>query len=340
MPSEQIPIPSVLLDRLTELGVDVRRLLDRAGLLPSRFQTSRALISQAELFAFWRAVEEVAPARDIGLRVGSEARSHQLDIVTMTALHSPSFGEALKKFARYKRLVCSERVSIDTERGEARISFHWMHVEESMPMLLVDATFATLVALGQRGSGSSLTPQRIELARRPSSGDAAQMHRHFGCEVHFDAPLDLLVLDENDLARPFVTHNADLLDLMLPALESQLQRSLTSRSLADDVKTALGRRMHGERPSVEKLAEDMHISPRTLQRRLEELGTSYQRLLDDVRRDTSLRLLAHTNLEPNEVAYLLGFEEVNSFTRAFHTWEGTTPIRWRKSLKPGETLQP
>ncbi|WP_394835685.1 AraC family transcriptional regulator [Pendulispora rubella] len=324
-------MPSVLLDRLTELGVDVRRLLDCAGILPSRFQSTRAFISQAELFAFWRAVEEVAPARDIGLRVGSEALPHQLDIVTMTALHSPSFGEALKKFARYKRLVCSERVSVEVERGEARVSFHWMHLEESMPMLLVDATFSTLVVLGRRGSGSPLTPLRVELARRPSKGDEALLHRHFGCEIRFDAPLDLLVLDERDLARPFVTHNADLLELMLPALESQLRQSLTARSLADDVKTALGRHMHGERPSVERIAEDMHISPRTLQRRLEELGTTYQKLLDDVRRDTSLRLLAHTNLEPNEVAYLLGFEEVNSFSRAFHAWEGTTPLRWRKA---------
>ncbi|WP_394846206.1 AraC family transcriptional regulator [Pendulispora brunnea] len=322
-------MPSALLDRLTELGVDVRRVLDRAGILPSRFQTSRARISPAELFAFWRAVEEVMPARDIGLRVGSEALPHQLDIVTMTALHSPSLGEALKKFARYKRLVCSERVSVEVAGGEARISFHWMHLEESMPMLLVDATFSTLVVVGRRGSGAPIIPVRVELARRRA--EEALFHRHFGCEIHFDASLDRLVFDEKDLARPFLTHNADLLELMLPTLESQLRERLTSRSLADDVRTALGRRMHGERPSVEKIAEDMHISPRTLQRRLEELGTTYQKLLDDVRRDTSLRLLAHTNLEPNEVAYLLGFEEVNSFTRAFHGWEGTTPLRWRKA---------
>jgi len=75
----------------------------------------------------------------------------------------------------------------------------------------------------------------------------------------------------------------------------------------------------------------MRVSPRTLQRRLEELGTTYQNLLDDVRRDTSRRLLASTDLDASEVAFLLGFEELNSFTRAFHTWEGVTPSRWRKS---------
>ncbi|WP_394824502.1 AraC family transcriptional regulator ligand-binding domain-containing protein [Pendulispora albinea] len=330
-----------MLDRLAALGVDVPRVLERAGILPSRFQTKpqpsgtsgrsppRARITPEELFAFWRAIEEIAGRPDIGLRIGSEALPHQLDIVSMSALHSPNFGEALKKFARYKRLVCSERISIETAGGEAKVGFHWMHIEDALPMRLVDVTFATLIALGLRGSGAPMTPVRVELARRRA--DEAMLRNHFGCAIRFDAPLDALVLKEQELERPFQTYNADLLALMLPSMEAALRESPEARSLADDVRTALGRRLHGERPSVETIASDMHLSARTLQRRLEELGTTYQGLLDDVRRDTSLRLLAHTDLEPNEVAFLLGFEEVNSFARAFHTWEGTTPLRWRKS---------
>ena len=73
------------------------------------------------------------------------------------------------------------------------------------------------------------------------------------------------------------------------------------------------------------------MTPRTLQRRLEAVGTTYQELLDDVRRQSARRLLSNTDLDAGEVAFLLGFEELNSFTRAFHTWEGTTPTRWRAS---------
>ena len=71
------------------------------------------------------------------------------------------------------------------------------------------------------------------------------------------------------------------------------------------------------------------MSARTLQRRLGELGTSYQDLLDDVRRRAARRLLANTDLGTGEVAFLLGFEEANSFTRAFQGWERTTPAKWR-----------
>ena len=66
-----------------------------------------------------------------------------------------------------------------------------------------------------------------------------------------------------------------------------------------------------------------------MQRRLGELGTTYQDLLDGVRRQSARRLLADTDLGAGEVAFLLGFEEVNSFMCAFHTWEGITPARWR-----------
>lgn len=69
----------------------------------------------------------------------------------------------------------------------------------------------------------------------------------------------------------------------------------------------------------------------TLQRRLGDEGTTYQRLLDDLRRDVACRLLSETELDAGEIAFVLGFEELNSFTRAFQSWEGTTPNRWRSA---------
>jgi AraC-like DNA-binding protein len=67
-----------------------------------------------------------------------------------------------------------------------------------------------------------------------------------------------------------------------------------------------------------------------MQRRLGELGTTYQDVLDDVRQRAARRLLTNTDYGTGEIAFLLGFEEVNSFMRAFHAWEGTTPAKWRE----------
>jgi AraC-like DNA-binding protein len=332
--SEFVPVPSVVLDRLRSLGVDVDHVLDHAGIPWSRFQTTRAKLSVSEFFAFWRSLEAVGGSRDLGIRIGTRVEPHQLDVASLAAVHSDNLGDALAKFARYKRLVCGEQISIETsKKREARIRFHWLHAEKALPLILVDTTFASLVTLARHGIGAAVTPIRVELARRRA--DERMLREAFGCPIHFDAPLDQLVIEEELLSRPFVTRNADVVAMLVPSLESALAEITIARSLAEDVRVVLNRSMTGERPSVERVSREMRMSPRTLQRRLGELGTRYQLLLDDVRRDASRRLLANTDLDAGEIAFLLGFEELNSFSRAFSTWEGATPSRWREQHANG-----
>lgn len=329
--SEFVPVPSVVLDRLKSLGVDVDRVLGHAGLGWSRFQATRAKLSVAEFFAFWRALEAVGGSRDLGIRIGTRAEPHQLDVASLAAIHSDNLGEALAKFARYKRVVCGESVSLSTAKSEACIRFHWVHTDEALPMMLVDTTFSSLVTLAAHGIGAPVVPIRVELARR--AADERMLRDAFGCPIQFDAPVDQLVLDERLLTRPFVTRNADVVAMLVPALEDALAETAAGPSIVEDVRVVLNRCMTGERPSVEKVSREMRMSPRTLQRRLGELGTSYQLLLDDVRRGASRRLLAHTDLDAGEIAFLLGFEELNSFSRAFVAWEGATPSRWREGRR-------
>jgi AraC-like DNA-binding protein len=171
-------------------------------------------------------------------------------------------------------------------------------------------------------------PVRLEFMR-PRANEA-MLHRHFRCDLRFDSPCDVLVLDSRVLALPMVHRNAQLLAVLVPGLEQALTQDQSVRTLADDVRVALSETMCGDRPAIGKIAKSLGMSPRTMQRRLGDLGTTYQDVLDDVRRQSARRLLADTDLATGEVAFLLGFEEANSFARAFHAWEGITPARWRE----------
>src|SRR5215813_11360595 len=73
----------------------------------------------------------------------------------------------------------------------------------------------------------------------------------------------------------------------------------------------------------------MRLSTRTLQRRLTGEHATFQQLLEEARRELARHYLLHSKLELNQTAYLLGYEDANSFFRAFHAWEGTTPAQWR-----------
>lgn len=71
------------------------------------------------------------------------------------------------------------------------------------------------------------------------------------------------------------------------------------------------------------------MSPRTLQRRLGEAAISFQQLVEETRRELACHYLKHSSVELNEAAFLLGYEDANSFFRAFHRWEDTSPGEWR-----------
>jgi len=327
---DAVPLPTTLLGRFERLGVDIDDVLSRAAIPRSRFTAPSPQGSTAELFAFWRAAEEVSGA-DVGLRVGSDPLPQHQSVATLAALHSPTLGEGLAKLARYKRLVCPEEITIERGKGEARVRFEWLRAVTAPPPTLIDCIFASVLDLARRGTGAAVRPRRLELTRRRAHERV--LRAHFGCEIRFDAPADALVFEEDVLAAPLVTQNAQLMALLLPGLESALEKAQSPRTLLDDVRSILARKICGERPAVEKVAKGLGLSPRTLQRRLGDEGTTYQKLLDEVRHLSARRLLAHTDLGAGEVAFLLGFEELNSFTRAFQAWEGTTPARWRASAR-------
>ncbi len=319
MPSDLVHLAPALRERLARVGGDVAYATAAVPLPAS------GAVGTATFFDFWEAVGESSPP-DVGLRLARETEVHEYDLSSLAALHSPDVGTALEKIARYKRL-CGPKELVVERRGNA-ITIHtaWHHASRPPPPRLVDASLGSQLLLLQRGTGLPLAPKRVELTR--PRGDEPMLMRFFGCPVRFRAAHDALVFDASVLATPFVTHNASLLEVLLPSLEAKLP----ARSFVDEVAAMIAARMSGERPSVEKVARGLAMSTRTLQRRLGEVGSSYQQVLDDVRHRTALRLLRGEPRELTEIAFLLGFEELNSFTRAFHGWEGTTPKRWRDSM--------
>jgi AraC-like DNA-binding protein len=321
-----VPIPLALFDRLAR-AVDVDMVLRSAKLPRSRFRVARPQSTTAEFFALWRAVEASGADADLGLRLGVETPLDHGDVAVLAALHSTTLGEGLQKLARYKRLVCPEKIGIELADGEARLRFEWLLAKDDPPTLVTDLLFAFVVNLARRGTAKPVRPKRIELVR--GRANEAMLRRHFRCELRFDAPHDLVVFDESALALPMAHRNGQLLSVLLPGLELAVGRDDHELTLVDDVRSAIGQTMSGARPAIANVAKSLGMSARTMQRRLGELGTTYQDVLDDVRRQSARRLLESTTFGNGEIAFLLGFEEVNSFVRAFHAWERTTPAKWR-----------
>jgi AraC-like DNA-binding protein len=161
------------------------------------------------------------------------------------------------------------------------------------------------------------------------------MERHFGCSVVGGAPRNAIVFRAADARRPFVTRNAELLSMLAPQFEEELKQEITDENFSGRVRGAIEQKLTGRRPTIDEVAGALHVSSRTLQRRLQDAGSSFQRVLEEARHHLARYYLNNSVLELNEAAYLLGYEDASSFVRAFRTWEGVPPARWRENQRAG-----
>jgi AraC-like DNA-binding protein len=321
-------VAGILRTRLEESGVSVSAVLRKAGLPQDLFDQTRILVSTEELFALWRAIAEVSGDPAIGLKLGTETRVERFHPSGIAALSTASFGAAVQHMGRYKRLSVPEEIVEEVANGEWSIQFRWTLAVEAEPHVLIEHCFAWMLTIARHGSGTRIAPVRLELVQ--PRAHIKSLERHFGCPVVCGRPRNAIVFREQDAAIPFVTRNAELLDMLAPRFEEDLKQHTTGDdSFLELVRGAIQQRLTGHRPTTEDVARELHLSSRTLQRRLQESGSSFQRVLDEARHQMARYYLRNSVLELNEAAYLLGYEDANSFARAFRGWEGIPPSHWR-----------
>ncbi|MGL5405730.1 MAG: AraC family transcriptional regulator ligand-binding domain-containing protein, partial [Propionibacteriaceae bacterium] len=163
MATDRIPLFGSVLTRLAQLGFDVDRILHQASISPTLRNQTKVSLTTNQYFALWSAIEAVSGDALIGLRIGGEARADQFDPASFAALHSHTFGKALERLAKYKRLTCPETIRVERNIDSARISFHWLWAQGQAPDALTDAGFANIDLLLRSGTGKSIAPLRIEL---------------------------------------------------------------------------------------------------------------------------------------------------------------------------------
>jgi AraC-like DNA-binding protein len=314
--------------KLEELGVHASAVLRRAGLPQVAMDQPRLLLKTEEFFALWRAIGEGSTNPAIGLQLGTESKTERFHPIGLAALSSENFGSAIDQMARYKQLTCPEEILQEKNDEEWSIQFRWLLADEDEPLVLNECCFAWVLSIARHGTGTRLSPLRLEfLQSRPHM---KTIERHFGCRVVSGAPRNAIVFRAADAERPFVTRNAELLGMLAPQFEEELKQENVDENFAERVRGAIQQKLTGRRPTIEDIADALHISSRSLQRRLQDEGSSFQRLLEEARHRLARHYLNNSVLELNEAAYLLGYEDGNSFVRAFRTWEGVPPARWRE----------
>ena len=325
--SKHFRVPGRLPAKLEESGIRVSAVLQCAGLPAGLLGQLRILVTTEELFALWRAIGQVSTDPAIGLALGTETKPEHFDPIILAALSNPTFGEAMRQMARYKQLSCPEEIVLDTDGITWSIQFRWVLANDHEPEMLTDLCFAWVLNIARNGTGTPISPLHLELARPRAY--AKSLERHFGCPIHFGAGRNAIVFRASDAALPFVTRNAELLAMLAPQLDEELKQHKVQETFPERVRATIQKKLAGQRPKMQEIARELHLSSRTLQRRLQEAGYSFQQVLEEARHQLARHYLTSSLLDLNETAYLLGYEDSNSFVRAFRGWEGVPPAYWR-----------
>src|SRR5256885_4501865 len=243
--SDRLRISSTWGKRFAEQKIAVPALLRRAGLPVALFEQEKVCVTTTELFALWRSVGEMSSDPGIGLKLGAEtrlARTHPAGIAVMC---SRTFGDALQRLGRYKKLTCPEEIRVEKKDQEASVEFFYLETKESQPDVLVDMMLSWILSVGRQGTDGQIRPLRVELARPVKHREL--LEGHFGCRIRFKANRNALVFPSTDLDRLFVTHNEELVMALGTQLESELKARKTGMNVGDQVKEALQKSLAGKR---------------------------------------------------------------------------------------------
>ena len=273
----------------------------------------------------------------IGLHMAESYSPGALDILGYVILSCPTVGDVLERFSRYARLL-NDGMRIDVVRDASVAWCRCTYVERMDNYLLrspvqpMDTMWAGLARELRRLTARPLLASEVWFRHKaPDARQGAEYVRIFGAPVRFGMSEDRFIVPLGHLDEPLRSANRALLESFERHADSVMSKMEHAGSRSHQVAQVLAGRLRGTVPALREIARELAMSDRNLQRALHNDGTSYQKVLDHVRRDLAIDHLSNPATSAAQVGFLLGFSEPSAFHRAFRRWTGASPSAFREN---------
>ena len=327
-PTSLARVHLLLLRHAERLGMARKEVLRLAGMNEHDVEDPDARLPLSNSLRLWRILIDRVPDESLGIHVIEGVKLREFGLVGYSMAFSPHLLEALRRFARYVRIL-SESFQFNVREGK-RLE---VTVEGSPRFTALrhplDASLAILVMAAREATGVRVVPVEVWFPyQQPSRLD--EHRRFFGCPLEFEKSEAKIVLSDEDVQLRATAGDQTLSRYLDVLAEDSLGKLDQSDSLTTRLRRVLWYRLGGGRPSLRDSASALHISDRSMQRVLRREGTSFSTVLDELRRDTAVRMLEDGGHAINEVAFFLGYSEPSAFCRAFRQWTGVSPREFRR----------
>jgi AraC-like DNA-binding protein len=325
---------------LASVGQIVWRLIERhdlapeqlfraAGIDPAIIHDPHAQIPRSNSDALLGALASRVADPAFGLQAARCWHPSNLGTLGYAWLSSSTLRTGLRRVVRYWRIVIGD---VAVRLDETRDGVEFVHTSPdsgASETIRGDAVMAIIYDMCRTNFGDAFSPERVAF-RRAAPVDSRPYEALFRCPVTFGAESNRIVIACADADRPLPTGNRDVAAAHDRILVEQLAR-LEKANVVARLRASLLERMTLGEFSEEDLASDLHMSRRSLQRRLAEADASYQSLVDDTRRDMALRYIEDPSKSATDITFLVGYSQQSAFTRAFRRWTGMSPSEYRTS---------
>ena len=314
---------------LPQLGIDPARVFPLYGVNLDALSDPHVRLPATVELDLWALLVRETDDPLIGLRLSDVIPDGAYWTYEYLLRHSSTIGAALEKAVRYQRIFANDVQLSLIEQAQhtiARLDHEGGGVYPH-PAQATECLFAVIFRVihklvpSARAKEVHFTHARL--------GPAREYVKRFGCRVRFAQPYNEVVFETTELERAVVSADQRLAHV----LEEHVQRVLATVPNLDPwlprARSALDTLLAARIASLPQLAKALHVSARTLRRRLAERGASYRELLDDARRSLALRRVLDPELSFDEIAEALGFNDISAFYRAFRRWTDTTPAAYR-----------
>ncbi len=323
-------------DMFAAEGLPAADLCTEAGIDLPALQQQHTRVDVDRVSRLWEAAAARYGQPGLGLARDLAARYGNVDLVGYALASGPNLLIGFEHLQRHMALI-SDATTFEMRR-DPRGQGHWLtlsHIGATRPIPRQRIEFAvlTLFMLCCWLTRRDLVPQAVELTTAPPHDDA-RYRTAFGLLPRFGQPANRFLLADADLLAPIPTHNPSLWALHERMVESELDQ-LGQTLASTRVRTEIARVLHLGEPRREDIAARLHLTDRTLQRRLQAESVSYQQLLDDTRCELARQHLSDARRSLGEIADLLGFADQSNLFRACKRWFGMPPGQYR-----AQVLQP
>lgn len=327
--TERLPVANGGISRLAyrharAAGVDLEAQLQEAGLTREQIENPRAPIKVRDQIKFLNLVATAMDDDFLGFRLAQACDLREIGLLYYVLASSEILIDALQRAVRYSTIV-NEGVSQTCIDGKyVGLSFNYLGVSRHPDRHQIEFWITALIRICRQLTGFRVVPERVRLVHhRTAKADLAEI---FGDNIEFGAPVDDVVFPQSIRNSRVVSADPYLNNLLISYCEEALTHRKRKRgSFQSAVENAIAPLLPHGKATATDVARQLGLSQRTFARRLSTEGITFSELLEDLRSNLASRYLVEGDMGVSEVAWLLGYREVGSFSHAFRRWTGKTP---------------